>query len=117
MSGDVSDVFISSNTLRKVLAENPDLPLLVMGDIDYDNDDYCLITCSELTVNVGDAVQWDGWDEGTIYTDRDSLKTHVELVCWDESNSDEEYIELVESKMKELDDKWVRCIVLTVYSG
>lgn len=118
MSGDVSDLFISSNKLRKVLAENPDLPLLVFRDTDYDNDaDYYLTTCSDLTVNVENAVQWDGWNEGMIYTDRDSLKSHVELFYWGESNSEEEYNELVESKMKEFDDKWVRCIVLSVYGG
>lgn len=118
MPGDVSDLFISSNTLRKVLAENPDLPLLVMRDTDCDNDpDYYLTTCSDLTVNVENVVQWDGWNEGMIYTDRESLESHVELVYLDESISEEEYNELVESKMKELDDKWVRCIVLTVYSG
>lgn len=117
MSGDVSDLLIPSNTLRKVLDENPDLPLLVFRDTDCDNGDYCLTTCSELAVNVENAVQWDGWDEGTIYTDRDSLKHHVEVFYWDLSISEEEYNELVESKMKEFDDKWVRCIVLRVYSG
>ena len=117
MSGDVSDLFISSNTLRIVLDENPDLPLLVFRDTDCDNGDYSLTTCSELSVNVEDAVQGDGWEEGMIYTDRESLERHVELFYLDKSISEEEYNELVESKMKELDDKWVRCIVLTVYSG
>ena len=111
----------ASDGLRKLLLENPGLPLLVFAGEEANSGDYSQMSCSSVSAEKGeflDCIQ--EVNDERVYTDRDDfaedLADHLYdtygALEWD--GTDREWDEFVERHIDEYDPYWRDCIILTV---
>lgn len=98
--------------LRKLIVENPDLPLLVMAGKNANIDDgfHEYMACSSCRCSLGEFLDCEVVEdhEGTVYTDRDELSEAVEDYYYDMDEA------LVELRYHAYDPYWKKCIILYV---
>ena len=105
---------IATNTqeLRKLIIENPDLPLLVFaGENAYIDDGiHSTICCSSARCELGEFLDCyvDEDHYGTVFTDRDYLSDVIEDYCEDK---DDPYDA---ERFHAYDPYWKKCIILYV---
>lgn len=111
-------MFTDGTELRKLLAENPDLPLLVFATDDANHGEYSC-ELAELKCRKGSVLdcpkeEWLPFDD-RIYTDYEDLESDVVDVLHDDYGelSDEEFNAKVAEHMRKLDQYWKECIIIT----
>ena len=113
---------VTDNTeLKKLILENPDLPLLIFATDEANNGEWSseLASCRCCKGIVLDATK-DCWipRDDRVYTDGGDLEEDIEdaLANEEEYNtlSDEEFYKIVAEKMKALEPYWKECIIITV---
>lgn len=110
-----------SDEVRKVIMENPDLPISVLagGDLVDHNDDFYWVYASSISCYVGeylDCVKLD-YDLGeTVITDRDYLREKLEWYMADEEKykelSESEFDTIVDDEMRKYDPYWKKAIFI-----
>mgnify|MGYP004661456359 CR=1 FL=1 len=110
------DLFNSTEELRKLIIENPDLPLVVFAGEDANTGDYSSTSCSDVLAYIGEILNCENDVCDCICDDRiefeekliDKLdKEHPEL-------NDDEFDELLKMRKDEFDPYWEKCIILYV---
>lgn len=104
-----------SNELRKLIIENPDLPIVVLASDDANNGDWCWQYCYNVSCGLDEILDCDYYDNyDCIFTDRDSLEEKISDDLYDEycNKSPEEYDEAVRRKMEELEPYWTKVIAI-----
>ena len=117
--------FQKADELTKLLLENPGVPLLFMAGEDANIGDYSTMTCSNISYELTEALDYDYGDR--IYTDRDDFRDDFENDNWDdwcEDNKDlssepdsvreKKFQEYISEKIKGYDSHWRKCILVTV---
>ena len=105
---------IATNTqeLRKLIIENPDLPLLVFAGPDAYLDDgvHSKMACSSCVAELAEYLDCYVEEDGdfTIFTDRDELSDIIEDYCED---TDDPYDS---ERFHSYDPYWKKCIILYV---
>ena len=111
----------STDELRQLIIENPELPLIVFagGEANNSQEYFYYMTCSEVTATKGEFLDcWQGINEERCYTDRQDFKEAVEE--WLEYDDDalelseKEWNALVEKHLKEYEPYWQQCICVYV---
>ena len=105
----------ATDDLRKLILENPDVPLLVFAGQDCNSGDWSYMTCSSCNAILGeflDCVQ--EINDEKCYTDRDDLKEDLEDEYDDFDGSDAEFEQFIENKLMEYEPFWKPCIILYV---
>lgn len=64
----------STEGLKTLISENPDLPIVVMASYNGCSDDYYWTYCSSVTFNVGEYMSYDVFDDDYIISDRDEFE-------------------------------------------
>ena len=107
------------DTLKKLVSENPELPIVVLANEDANIGDYAYMFCSSVIAELGeilDCMQEQADDK--CFTDRDDFREQIEdnLSMSDEwyGKSDEEIQAEVDRIEAEYDPYWKKCIILTV---
>lgn len=117
MDGVFKDYFISSKEIRKVLNENPDLPVLfeVLQNDEYGSDG---VYTGNVTWDVGEYLDYDDdIIDGRLMTDREDVEDEV---CYDlnsKSNFTFTYPEskkLSQTKLREYEKHWKKCVIIYV---
>ena len=106
----------NTDELKKLIIENPDLPLLVFASDECNNGDYSYMSCDCYAVigEVLDCMQ--EINDERIYEDRDEFREDLEYIYEDQfDGSDEEFDKLIDSKMEEYEPYWKKCIILYVH--
>ena len=117
--------FQKADELTKLLLENPGVPLLFMAGEDANIGDYSTMTCSNISYELAEALDYDYGDR--IYTDRDEFRDDFESDNWDDWCESYKYLsdepdpvrekkfqEYISKKIKEYDSYWRKCILVTV---
>ena len=112
-------LFHNTDKLRKLIVENPGLPLVVCaGEDAYDHDTEPRMTvCSRVRVYVEEILVCD-WDDERIFIGRDDLEERIrDSECFQDDHSDlsdDEFDKAVEEELAKYDNDWVKAIVLEV---
>lgn len=105
----------SSDELKKLIAENPDLPIVVLADEDSSCGDWRWTYCSSVTFAIDEILDYDYYDyDDAVFTDRDRLEEYVGDMLYDEyhDKSDEEYEQAIKDKLAELEPYWTKVIAI-----
>lgn len=114
-------MLIDNTELKKLILENPSLPLLVFATEDANKGEFNmeLASCKcekgfvlDVTENI-----WLPRND-RIYTDETDLEEDIQEALYDSQEilEDEEFDALVALKMKTLNSYWKECIIVTVDS-
>ena len=112
--------------LKKLILENPELPLLVFAGSEACPEDWCSCACSDVRAEIGEFLDaetdfmsyYD--DAGMCYEDR--IQFEEDLADWLEDNerenhpgmTEDEWDAEVERRIREFDPYWKKCIILRV---
>lgn len=114
-----SGLLHSADELKQLIAENPDLPIVVFAGDDANTGDYTYMSCNYVSATKGEFLDCDQQiDECRCYTDRDDFEDDVaDFLAGEEQYRDlpdDEFNALVERTVNEYDDFWKPCILLLV---
>lgn len=108
----------SSNELKQLIAENPDLPIVVLVGQYAASDDYGYTYCSDIHFCIDEILDCKlPFGEGYVYNDRDDFEDALSDYLADceeyENLSDEEFNILLTEKLNEYEPYWKRVIAIT----
>ena len=105
----------STDELKRIIAENPELPIVVIVDADA-GDDYNMTIAPEVHYSVERILDNDEWmkDGERVICDEDELYEEIEDRYWDEirSMTMDEQKRFIETKIKELEPCWKKVIAI-----
>lgn len=112
------DIVKDSTELRKMIAENPELPIVVMASYEATTDEYYWTYCSAVHCEVGDVLDCEcPWVEGLVYSDHidfeEALADYLsETVEGADKMTDEEF-DLILNEQKEIYSQyWHKAIII-----
>jgi hypothetical protein len=107
-----------STELRKLIAENPELPIVVMTSYEATSDEWYWTYCSIVRCEVGEVLDCKTpWKEGIVYSDRTEFEEDLADYLSDtieNSNklSDEEFNNLVATQKDVYEEYWHKAIII-----
>lgn len=104
-----------SDGLKKLIEENPELPIVVLAGEDATDGDHSWMYCSCISFSIDEILDCDYLDYGdTVFTDRDRLEEKVTDDLYEEysEKSEEEYESAVKKKLQELEPYWKKVIAI-----
>ena len=105
----------STEELKKLIAEHPDYPIVVLAGEEANGGDHSWMYCSDISFGIDEILDADFTDyNDCAFTDRDSLEEHIEDMLYDEfyGKPEEEYAAAIKAKMAEFEPSWVKVIVI-----
>lgn len=105
----------STEALKKLIAEHPDYPIVVLAGEEANIGDHGWMFCSGIDFSVGEILEADFYDyDETVFTDRDRLEEHIEDMLYDEYHDkpEGEYEKAIKAKMAELEPYWTKVIAI-----
>lgn len=104
-----------TDELKKLIAEHPDYPIVVLCSSDVVADDgYNWWYASSMTFSIGEILDCELEDTDKIYTDRDEFQEDLEDRLYNSGNyddlSDEEFMEIVQEFALEYEPYWKNVI-------
>lgn len=106
----------STDELRKLLLEHPNLPLIVFANNEANLGDYRLMSCGYIHAEIGEFLDCcQTVNDERCYTDRDEFEEDIyDSIYYDFNGSDEDLKRGVKRKMMEYNPYWKPCIILCV---
>lgn len=109
----------SADELKQLIAETPDLPILVFAGDNANIGDYGFMSCSRVRAQEGEFLDCEQKiDTCKCYTDKDDFEDDVaDFLAGQEEYRDlpdEEFNALVEQTVNEYSDFWKPCILVLV---
>ena len=106
----------SSDELKKLIFENPDLPIVVLAGEEASGYDFYWTYCSNVSYCISEILDCDYYDYDSVFVDRDRLEEKIADDIYDENEeaSDEYCEELIKCKLEELEPYWKK--VITIYA-
>ena len=104
-----------SDELKRLILENPELPIVVLANEDSNNSDYGWTFCSSISCFVDEILDCDFYDyDDTIFCDRDRLEEYVTDILYDEycERPEEEYAKAIQDQLSELEPYWKKVIAI-----
>lgn len=111
-----TNIVKDSNELRTAIAENPELPIVVMVGRDAASDEYGYTYCEVVKAEVGEILNCHTpWSE-EIYNDRIEFEEDmVDYLCEEDKYkkmSDEEFEKALEKKKAKHEPYWIKAIIV-----
>lgn len=106
----------SAEELRKLILDNPGLPLLVFAGEDANaGGDYSYMSCSRVSAHVGEFLDCcQTVNDCRCYCERDDFQEDLESAHSDFDGSDREFEEFIENEMMKYEPYWKPCIIVYV---
>ena len=106
----------NTEILKKLINENPDLPLLVFAGEEASSYDYSWTCCTDVSVEKGEVLDCKGPNDERFYTDREELADDVADALYTEVGDipDDEYEKLLKERLGKYEEYWTDCIILYV---
>lgn len=103
-----------ASELRKLIAENPDLPICVLVGREAASDEFAYTYCTDVRAYIGEILDCEVSTRECVITDRDDLKDALDDLYCDEyaDLSDDEYDKAIEAKIAEYEPFWKKAIVV-----
>lgn len=113
----MSEIGIIHDTteLRKLIAENPDLPIAIMVGQEAASEDYSYTYCTDVRCRVGEILDHElPFGEGHIFEDRIEFEEQLAefLIDGNEHMSDNDFDLLVETAKGEYNEYWKKAIIV-----
>jgi hypothetical protein len=105
----------SSDELKKLICDHPDLPIVVLAGEEANTEDYSWMFCSCVSFGICEILDCDFLDyHDTVFTDRDRLEERITDDLYDDYSDgpDEEYEAAIDRKLQELEPYWKRVIAI-----
>lgn len=99
--------------LRKLILENPDLPIVVLAGQDANIGDYGWMYCSNVSFGIGEILDCDFYDyDDIVFTDRDRLEEYIADCLYDiyEDMPDDEFNTMVKEEVEKYEPYWKKVI-------
>ena len=109
----------AADNLKKLISENPELPIVILANEDANCGDYAYTFCTSVHAEIGEILDcWQEQNDEICYTDRDMFREQIEDNLsmddeWD-GKSDEEIEAEIDRIEAEYEPYWKKCIILTV---
>ena len=102
-----------TDELKKLIAEYPDYPIVVLAGEEANGGDYSWMCCSSISFEVCEILDTDYFDyNDEVITDRDRLEELIEDRLYDEGLEGEELDKAVKAKIEELEPYWINVICI-----
>ena len=101
--------------LKKLILDNPDLPIVVFAGEDAHSGDYYWMLCTKISFGIEEILDCDYTDyDDVIIKDRDRLEAKIEDDLYDEYSDkpDEEYEEAIKREMEKYEPFWKKVIAI-----
>lgn len=108
-----------TDELRRLMMENPDLPLVVLAGEEANPDrEYTYMFCGSVRANLGEFLDCNqAVNDECSYFDRDEFEEDLEEKLADEAPAgmiEEDFQALLKKELAEYEPYWKPCIILTV---
>lgn len=105
----------NSDELKKLILENPDLPIVVLAGEEASGYDFYWTYCCNVSCSISEILNCDYSDyDDTVFTDRDRLREKIEDDLYDEycDKSEEEYDAAVKRELEKYEPYWQKVIAI-----
>ena len=106
----------NSDELKKLILENPDLPIVVLAGQDaHIGDDYRWMYCSSISFAIDEILDYDFYDyDDTVFTDRDRLEEKISDDLYDSyyDKPEKEYDEAIKREVAKYEPYWKKVIAI-----
>ena len=99
-----------TDDLKKLIAENPDLPIVVFAGNDANDGDYSWTCCSCISFSVDEILEYDD----AVFTDRDEFEEKIaDDLCSEYADKpDEEFESAIAREVRKYDPYWKKVIAI-----
>mgnify|MGYP003292389680 CR=1 FL=1 len=102
-----------TDELKRLILENPELPIVILADEDSSNADYGWTYCSRISFYIEEILDWDFYDyNDTVITDRDRLEEIIADNLDGEYLTDEEYEAAIKHELEKYEPYWKKVIAI-----
>lgn len=118
---EASGILADTTELKKLILENPNYPIAILGGECLNGGDYSWVYASDIRFDLGEILDCDQpINDEIVYSDRDMFNEQLEEWLWDDmggNDKDSKLNETVfEDALKELKAKyepyWKKCIII-----
>lgn len=105
----------NSDELKKLILENPDLPIVVLAGEEASGYDFYWTYCSSVSFHIDEILNCNYSDyDDAVFTDRDRLREKIEDDLYDEyhDKSDEEYEAAINREVEKYEPYWQKVIAI-----
>ena len=105
----------NSDELKKLIFENPDLPIVVLAGEDANDGYWCWTYCSSISFGISEILDCDFYDsDDSVFTDRDRFEEKIADDIYDEHEeaSDEYCEELIKRELEKYEPYWKKVIAI-----
>ena len=104
--------------LRKLILDNPDVPIAIMVHEDACSDEFAYTYCHDVSASLGELLDCDiQFGDGFVYSDRDDLREAVQMYLEDldeyRSLSDSQFDKLIDTELAKYEPYWKKAIIVT----
>ena len=115
--GRIDDYSLTKNTdkLKKLIAEHPDYPIVVLAGEEANGGDHAWMYCSDISFGVDEILDHEICDyDDSVFTDRDRLEEFIEDMLYDDYHEkpEAEYEAAIKAKLAELEPYWIKVITI-----
>ena len=103
------------NELRKLILENPDLPIAVLAGEDANSGWSGYMFCTSISFSIGEILDCDFYDfDDSVFTSRDELEEYIIDILSDAYPyvSNEEFDDIVKKELEKYDPYWQKAIMI-----
>ena len=106
----------ATDEIRKLIIDNPDLPLLVFVGNETTYDEWCYTCASKCTAQIGEVLDCEqDIVEGKVFCDKEEFEDELRYFEEDDfQGSDAEFDEYIKKIMGWYEPFWKKCIILYV---
>ena len=104
-----------TDELRKLILENPDLPIVVLAGEEANNGFYGWMFCGSISFHIDEILDCDYYDyDDAVFTDRGRLEEFIEESLYDEycGKPDEEYEAAIKRELDKYEPYWKKVIAI-----
>lgn len=104
-----------SDELKKLIIENPDLPIVVLAGEEANGGDYSWMFCSSISFGLDEILDCEYYDYGEyVFTDRERLEEVISDRLYEENPTmgEDEFDAAVAEKVKEFEPFWKKVIAI-----
>ena len=104
-----------TDELKKLILENPDLPIVVLAGENANDGYYGWMYCSSISFGIDEILDCDFRDyDDVMFTDRDRLEEYIGDMLYDKysEKSDEEFDAIVKENLKRYEPYWTKVIAI-----
>lgn len=105
----------NSDELKKLIAENPDLPIVVLAGEEANDGYWGWTYCSSISFDINEILDCDFYDsDDSVFTDRDRFEEVIADYIYDENEeASEEYCEeLIKRELEKYEPYWKKVIAI-----